>query len=214
MNLDLSDMTTWFDNFKKEIPTLPEESTIIIAASAPYLGILSVLTKNKNLRLASQDASALEKGAHTGEIGAFQLADFCTHSIIGHTERKETLDISIKKSDQCLNNGLTPIFCFSKIDDVKAIYKEGIILAWEDPSNISKNGKYNEKPIEEIQKGIDKIREQIPEEAILIYGGSVNRQNIDDLATVEGLDGILPGNASIDPIHFAELVIKFSNRAS
>ena len=209
MNLNLADITAWFESFRQSLPLIPENKEIIIAASAPYLGLLSVLTKTKNLKLSAQDASSLETGAHTGEVGAFQLKDFCAYALVGHSERNENIEVSLKKRDVCLANGITPIFCFSNISDVESVYKTGIILTWEDPANISKGGQYRAKPKEEIQSGIDKIRQKIPADAILIYGGSVNRQNIIDLANIKGLNGVLPGNASKDPIHFAELVLKF-----
>lgn len=209
MNLNLADVTAWFEGFKQSLPLIPEDKEIIIAASTPYLGLLSILTKTKNLKLSAQDVSSLETGAHTGEVGAFQLKDFCAYSIVGHSERGESIEVSIKKRDLCLANGITPIFCFSDISDIEKVYTTGVILAWEDPANISKDGEYKTKPKKEIQSGVDKIRQKIPVNAVLIYGGSVNRQNVADLADLKGLNGILPGNASKDPAHFAELVLKF-----
>lgn len=228
MNLNLADITQWFKDFGRELPKIPTNTQIIIAASAPYLGMLSVLTKIERLSLSAQDISVLDRGAHTGDIGAFQVKDFCSYAIVGHSERNEAIETSIKKRDICLANGVTPIFCFSNIADIEeaitldrqptepsaqptALSATPLILSWEDPATISSGGTYRDKPKEDIRSGIDGIRSKIPADTILIYGGSVNRQNITDLASIAGLNGVLVGNASIDAAHFAELVLKFSD---
>ena len=46
----------------------------------------------------------------------------------------------------------------------------------------------------------------IPEGTPLIYGGSVNENNIKDIAKIQELDGVLVGNASLDPKTFASII--------
>jgi triosephosphate isomerase len=43
------------------------------------------------------------------------------------------------------------------------------------------------------------------DEAIILYGGSVNPGNIEDLLAVDGVDGVLVGGASLDPGGFARI---------
>jgi triosephosphate isomerase len=85
-------------------------------------------------------------------------------------------------------------------------WNEQSYIAWEDPNNISKNGVYKEKDPEDIKKGIDQIRTHIPSQAVLIYGGSVNRQNANTVFNIPGVNGVLPGNASLDPQHFIDII--------
>lgn len=209
MQLSLKEITNWFSGFNEVLPTLPENKTVIIAASQPYLGLLAEITRPLGIKLASQDVSLLDKGAHTGSTGIFQLKDFCKYSLIGHSELGENFNDSIKKRDKCLDNELTPIICFAKLDLAQQVYKQGSIPVWEDPVAISNGGAYQAKPLETIAQEIETIRRFFPTEAPLIYGGSVNRDNIDGLALMQGLDGILPGKASLDPVHFADLVVRF-----
>jgi len=211
MSLDLSQIVTWLNIFYKLTPIIPVDKTVILAPSTPYLGLLAELTRNKrtNLQLAAQNVSLLEKGAHTGESGAFQIKDFCKYCIVGHSELREPFEVSLEKRDVCIANALTPIVCFVRAEQGTSAYKDGSILTWEDPRNISSNGKYRAMPEEELKNGISKIKRAAPKEAVLIYGGSVNRQNIEKLAKITQLNGVLVGNASLDPAHFAEVVAKF-----
>ena len=43
----------------------------------------------------------------------------------------------------------------------------------------------------------------------VLYGGSVNGQNISDLVNIEKLDGVLVGHASLDPRHFSGIIASY-----
>jgi len=156
--------------------------------------------------LSTQNLSANSRGSHTGEVGAFQVRDFCKYTIVGHSERAEGPALVAEKRDKALEEGITPIVCFSSPEQAEFFYKEGVVLAWEDPENISSEGEYKAGPLDAVVGAVSKMKELIPEEAELLYGGSVNRENIVNLVGVEGLDGVLVGHASLDPLHFLELI--------
>jgi len=80
----------------------------------------------------------------------------------------------------------------------------------EDPENISQNGVYRSKSLAEVQKLVDEARRFFGDEPKIIYGGSVNEENAQELASIAGLDGVLVGNASLNPVTFADIVSKFS----
>lgn len=204
MNMNLSDVDLWVKEFTKLTSQKRFVSTIIIAPSNLYLHKLLEVSAVVS---ASQDISLYDKGAHTGEAGAFQIKDFCKYSIIGHSERNEALDVVIKKRNLCLLNKILPIICFKDKNHVGDLNKDGCLLAWEDPENISVSGKYKPKDVHQIEAEIKDIKAlaSIP----VLYGGSVNRQNAGKLANINGLDGVLVGNASLDPSHFYEIIQAF-----
>ncbi len=201
MNFNSKQTDVWINEFRHLIPIVPEDLDVIIAPSFLHLEA----AKKSGFSLAAQDVSLYDEGAHTGETGAFQLKEYCKYCIIGHSERNESIDEILKKRNQCLKNNLTPIVCFKYFDDAVKFYIRGVILVWEDPSSISKDGVYRAKDITEIKKDFNKIRDLLPKEAIIIYGGSVNPDNIFGLAKLPGLDGVLVGHASLDPVQFANL---------
>ncbi|HQK41537.1 MAG TPA: triose-phosphate isomerase, partial [bacterium] len=52
----------------------------------------------------------------------------------------------------------------------------------------------------------NEIRKMIPPEAKLIYGGSVNEKNASPISKINGLNGVLVGNASLDSEIFAAII--------
>lgn len=214
MNMDLNDLGKWISGFKEEARKLDLENynkEVTVVAVPSHIHILNTYLelKDTGIQIASQNVSEYEKGAHTGEVGAFQLAGFCKYSIVGHSERKENKDTVLKKAELCFENGITPIICFTNPELAPVFYKQGGILAWEDPSNISVEGQYKNKETSEIAEGFNKIRKYVSSDKIVIYGGSVNTENVVELAKVEGLDGVLVGNASLDPKTFAQIIKAF-----
>lgn len=209
MKMDLDTVKKWVENFSSNFIPISGIATFIAPTylHVPYVKAqLTARGVNEGVMLGVQNVSANGKGSHTGEVGAFQVKDFCDFSLVGHSERAEGPALVAEKRDIALDYGITPIVCFSSPDQAKFFFKEGVILAWEDPENISSQGSYNEKPIEEVVNTVKRIKNHLPSEAPLLYGGSVNDNNIDDLVHVEGLNGILVGQASIDPNHFLRLI--------
>lgn len=204
MNMSMGDILKWEEQF--DLKDSLEKVKIIVAPSQPHLLPVAEMFKNTAIETASQDVSLEKKGAHTGETGAFQIKEICAYSIVGHSERKEPASKVIKKIKRCSENGIIPIVCFVEPEKIKKYIKPGVIFAWEDPANISKEGVYKEKDPQEIIEGVKEIRKILPKNEPLIYGGSVNRQNVGNLVNIDGLDGVLAGNASLDPEHFAEIV--------
>ena len=87
--------------------------------------------------------------------------------------------------------------------------KEGCLLAWEDPDNISKGGVYREKDPQEIEESFNYLKSKV-EKSVILYGGSVHEGNVEIISQIDGVDGILVGNASLDPDHFMKLINAFN----
>lgn len=210
MNMGFEDIVAWTEGFSGFMKFISPETEVILAPSFPFIPLAYELAKVSTIKIASQDVSVEEKGAHTGETGAFQIKEFCKYAIVGHSERKESQEVVIKKRDLCLKEGIVPIVCFVNPKDLSDLYKEGTIIAWEDPKNISKDGVYNAEDPQRISEISKEIRKIIPTDAPLVYGGSVNENNIKDIAKIPGLDGVLVGNASLDPKTFASIIQSYA----
>ena len=206
MNLTLETLTKWVKGITDIKKVLKDNKKVILAPSHIHISLIHELTNETEIDLCGQDVSPEKQGAHTGDTGALQIKEFCEYCIVGHSERNEPEELVIQKRDLCLENGIIPIICFVDPELVTKYYKEGVILAWEDPKNISKDGKYNEKDPSEIISGVQNIRSALPEKAILIYGGSVNKENIEDISKINEIDGVLVGHASLDPEHFIYII--------
>ena len=174
-----------------------------------------------DLSLGAQNVSRTDDGAYTGEISAKQLKSFnVEYCIVGHSERreyqKESLEEVSEKVKKLLENGIVPILCIgetkeerlsnqykevlekelnSVINSLNEEEKEKIIVAYEPIWSIGTGLIPNNEEIEEI---IDYIKKFLPNNKVL-YGGSANDNNIDQLNEVNGIDGYLLGGLSLKP---------------
>ena len=173
----------------------------------PFLTKAREFLSPAGIFVGAQDISEWNSGAHTGYVGGRQLVGLCSYAIVGHSERGEPRESVERKVEVSLNSGIQPIVCFKSPSDFAA-YKSSI-YALEDPANISKGGVYSPKPISNVTELVKEARAFFGSGAPIIYGGSVTSETAGELAGVSGLDGVLVGNASLNPIEFAGIVEKF-----
>lgn len=212
-----------------------EEREIVLFPPFTTLFIVSEIIKDTNIKLGAQNTHWEDKGAFTGEISPqFLIALGCEYVIIGHSERRkyffENDEMINKKIKKALEVNLKPVFCIGENLEER---KEGKTLAIIE--NQLKNGlKEIEKitgmviayePVWAIGTGINAtpqqasevhnfIREyisenygkEIGEDLRIIYGGSVNKDNIKELLQEEEIDGVLVGGASIKLDEFTQIV--------
>lgn len=177
------------------------------------------LTEETRVLLGSQNVSPYDDGAHTGEISAKQLSSInVKYAIVGHSERRsfETEEEIYNKIKKLLQNGMTPILCIGerKIDrekdSTKAVLgnqlasvvnylaeneRSNVIIAYEPVWSIGTG----EIPTnEEIREVITFIKNKLPNNRVL-YGGSANEENIDELKKIKEIDGYLLGGLSLKP---------------
>jgi triosephosphate isomerase (TIM) len=204
MNMSTSNMYSWLEAWSSSEKNA-DNKEIIVAPSYVHLPLVKAQLP-ADLKISAQDVSEFDNGAHTGQISAKQLTEFCRYCIVGHSELTYTQDQVTTKAQQCLKNGLTPIICFKNPHDVEKYYIEGAIMAWEDPQNISQNGQYQPTDTQQIAQNLEKIKSLLPNTTEILYGGSVNIENIAQLKTIPTINGFLVGNASLDSQHFINLI--------
>lgn len=94
----------------------------------PFVSLPAVAEAIKGTRigLGAQNIYWEKSGAYTGEVSAPMLAGWCTHVILGHSERRqyfgETDQTVNKKIKAALANNLTPIVC---VGELLAEYEAG-----------------------------------------------------------------------------------------
>ena len=186
------------------------KSKLILAAPAIYLSLINYLFPQ--IALAAQDVSCIKDdfGAYTGEISSRMLqSSKVGYCIVGHYERRrffgENNEIVVQKVKNCLKNNITPVVCFGQegvYDDPTLDLKilndnfaddDKIIYAYE-PYWAIGTGDFRfdviSSNIEEITSYLSSLSRRV------IYGGSVNSQNIGLLSQLN-LDGFLIGGASL-----------------
>ena len=111
MNLNKSEADILYNNLESK--NYPDDVEVIIAPASIYLDSFSNASK---VSISSQDVSANNNGAFTGEFSAEMLSSInLRFAIVGHSERrtfhKETDLLIFQKVEMLLKHGITPIFC-------------------------------------------------------------------------------------------------------
>lgn len=223
MNFSLTDAIDCCKNISKSIMS-PSKSRTIIACPSIYLSYLQ--GHFKDLIFASQDVtkSRYNYGEATGEISAKMIYDLgVKYSIIGHSYRRiyhnETNEIVKTKAENCINHNITPIICVGEPESVRKnnmhlqyIEKQlqesiptssSFILAYEPIWSI---GTGNLPTILQLKEVFSLIENIIAKHVTLLYGGSVNSQNIDLIKNVNQIDGLLLGKASLNSLELKQII--------
>jgi triosephosphate isomerase (TIM) len=192
-----------------EISLALQDSEIEIIIFPPFtlLDMLSSYIKVNDLPLAlgAQDVSKYSSGSYTGEVSASQVAEFADYVLVGHSERRENqneLDEDVnKKIEMAVDHGLKPIVCISKIEQVKVLISDKIMLAYEPISAIGTGNPEDPQVVFQMAQQIQQIKNYK-----IIYGGSVDSQNANLYLKNDSISGLLIGKNSLDASSFINIL--------
>lgn len=208
-NLNKEEFDCYYDNLR----SLVSCHQLVLCPSNIYLEKVNL----SHISLGSQNVSGFGNGSYTGEISANQLKSLgVEYTIVGHSERrkyqKEDNHMINQKIKELLDQNITPILCVGETEEEKESNqtlnkiqkeleeclngfsnKEKVIIAYEPIWAIGTGNTLTKKEIEDI---LLKIKENYPSNK-LIYGGSVNEKNIEQLKDSTVMDGFLLGGLSL-----------------
>lgn len=207
----------------------------IIAPPSVFLGLLASSNRSTvafAVQDVSATTGGAQTGENTAQAGA---ATGATYALVGHSERRAMGDTNVvvaEKLSHILAQGLTPILCIGERErDEESRYlsfireeiestftplsnkeRQRVILAYEPIWAIGKSASeaMQSEELAEMALYIRKVLSQfLPGKAAsntkILYGGSVEPQNIRELAAASQVDGFLIGHASVDPQSFEAL---------
>ena len=102
------------------IDSLKFSNNVEVIIAPPSIYLESFIGKVKNFNISSQDVSANDNGAYTGEFSAAMLSSLSLkYSIVGHSERRlyhvETDEMIFNKAKQLLKSNMSPIYCCGEL---------------------------------------------------------------------------------------------------
>ena len=210
------------------------DCTVAVCVPAPYLAQLQMLRQGCALELGSQDVSAHESGAFTGEVSASMLKDFgVRYAIVGHSERRqfhgETDVVVADKAKAALAHGITPIVCVGETLAEREAGRTEEVVKRQLAAVIHTNGHCISEiavayePVWAIGTGKTATPQQAQQvHAVLraqlqaatahaqrvqiLYGGSMNAANAASLLAQADIDGGLIGGASLKAADFLQII--------
>jgi triosephosphate isomerase len=208
----------WLENYaeftkKFEGASLPQ---VVICAPFTVLDPMKRLVERESLplKLGAQDVSAFGGGAYTGEVSADMLKGLVEFVLVGHSERRrhlgETLALVEEKLQRALASGITPILCASEFEEIPDLARDhsDTLVMFEPAAAISQKGQYHSEDPREVKRVLRRWRGRLARGVKLFYGGSVNPDNVVGFFETGGVDGVVVGNASLDPALFGVIVQK------
>jgi triosephosphate isomerase (TIM) len=207
---------------------------VVLCAPAIDLYPLAKEIDHKKFKLGAQNIHYLDHGPFTGEISAAMLKGLVQYTLVGHSERRamgETDRVIAKKMSAAIRNGLTPVLCVGEslddrehglskkvvTDQVTACLSQltsddvaKIVIAYEPVWAI---GAGTPATPDQIAPCIRAIRSTVEdlygEESAgvrVIYGASVSAEFVGSILHIPGIEGLLPGGASLNYEEFSKIV--------
>lgn len=235
MNKTLPEAMAFLSAIRGQLPPATEVEALICAQSL-FLSQMMFATSNEPLKIGAENVYWEDQGAYTGETSPKAVASLgVDYVIIGHSERRkyfrETDEMINNKVQAVLRNGMRPIICVDEtmgqresnekvhwvvsqvIEALKGVDindAEKITIAYE-PSWAIGAAAATSKQAEDgcylIRQTIaDMFSDEAAEQVRILYGGSVKPHNQAELMAMPNIDGVLVGDASLDPEIFLQLV--------
>jgi len=187
----------------------------------------------KNVELGAQDVSNYDHGAFTSQVSAEMLTGLgCSYVLVGHSECREYLgqpdELLAEKIEVAQKKGLKTVLCIGEtLEEYEAGQSVQIVVeqlekclancqnsdllavAYEPVWAIGtgKVATINDiKPIfaEIKQSLLDKFGSK-GDNVALLYGGSVKADNANEIFSVDEINGVLVGGASLDATSFVDI---------
>jgi triosephosphate isomerase len=215
---------------------IPNEKVVEVVVAPPYVYLDCVINIiSSEIHVAAQNCWGEAKGAFTGEISPSMLTDLGVEWVIlGHSERrnviKESAEMVGKKTGLALDTGLKVILCVGELlaereanqtqeviasqlkpclEHIKDWSK--VVIAYEPVWAIGTGKTASPDQAQEVHLFIREwlgknVSADVAKSTRIIYGGSVNKGNSDELAKKKDVDGFLVGGASLIAADFIPII--------
>ena len=186
---------------------------------------------HEQLSMGAQDCYPASSGPFTGDISAPMVKDLgARYVILGHSERRqnhgETDAIIRQKVKAATAAGITPIVCIGEHLAERNEGRAASVLATQIEGSLTRGfrGILAYEPVwaigsgitpstEELQRKLTLIRALLPMRLMtddirvpVLYGGSVTSVQAPSIMSIEAVDGVLVGSASLEAQSFLDII--------
>jgi triosephosphate isomerase (TIM) len=235
MNLGPAEARQFMAAYLAQSPARLAGSMIIFPPDVSLVAAREAAAARPGIQFGAQNIYWEDKGAFTGEISApLARAAGATCVLVGHSERRhvfgETDEETGRKCEAAARAGLTPVLCVGETlsqreaGDTEAVVLRqlraglarltreqaaGALLAYEPVWAIG-TGRTATPADASTTHAALRVAVGVllgdPNHGVpILYGGSVNPGNAAALLAAPGVDGLLVGGASLDPVSWAAI---------
>ena len=166
-----------------------------------------------------------DSGSFTGDVSHPMLKELgCSHVLCWHSERRkyhsETNHQVASQVTSAFDADLIPVLCLGENTEERAAGKTNevleqqllliddfnhLIIAYEPVWAIGSGASASPQ---DIKAAVDFIASLVPshEDVDILYGGSANSNNLQEILNIDGVDGVLVGGASLDISEWSTMV--------
>lgn len=222
--MNYEDVTEYIEKIKGNI-TYPAVILLPTSLYVPYF-------KDLNIKLGLQNIFFENEGAYTGEILPVQAKSMgLKYTLVGHSERRKNLkennQMINKKIKAGLKENMGIVLCVGETIEEKVLLEtedvlkrqiftalkgiddlKNIVIAYEPVWAIGTGKIPTERELISSIKFIKNFVKELKrnQEVKVLYGGSVNINNINELNKLEEIDGYLIGGASNNSEEFLNII--------
>lgn len=190
---------------------------VIVCPPAVALAPLREVVDGRVVRLGAQHCHWEDDGPHTGEISARMLRGLVDYVMVGHQDRRaggQTDEEVARTVEAVVRYGMTPILFVETERQLRAglarIHPAAhdLLVVYEPSWAI---GAGRAAPAEHVREAVGRLKGVVAGTPVL-YGGTVNEGNLDELAAIDVLDGLGATRAGLDPQAFLRIIDRVARR--
>lgn len=201
--------------------------SVIVCPPFVSLVPLRAVVDERLVRLGAQNCHWEKEGPHTGEISPVMLTGLVQYVLVGHSERRaasESDEQIARKVTAVAEAGLTPILFVGEDEPgagarLQTEYRlrqgisridpghQAVLVVYEPAWAVGADRAADAGYVHEMVAGLkDLLRRLGASDPEVIYGGTVKKENIEQFALLDVLDGVGATRASLDIQGFLAMI--------
>ncbi|WP_457573251.1 triose-phosphate isomerase [Desulfolithobacter sp.] len=202
----------WLDAFRQQYRPVVGIEVVLAVPSLYLCQVYREVGALDGVAVAAQHVSPYPPGAYTGALPAVWLAGMAGYTLSGHREARkyfhETLQEVAGQVREAVSAGLVPILCMERalasaqIAAIDSGDLERVVLSYTPSDAVQLEVAHTVEEVRDAAAFFSALSGGRP----VLYGGGVNRANIEGLMGEHELAGVMVGRSCLEVAEFLDLL--------